>query len=450
MAQSKPAPKATTRALAKVRQPVVPTKQGADNLDQADFPEIAVLERNFALLEYAFSKMEPGVDYGTVPGITKPFLKIPGTERLQQMFSLRLKVEDVDTSDPSIDFYRHKMFVRAYRLHPETGEEIYLGMGVGICSSRESKYRSRWMKSEELPSQMKAGMMSIYTFKDGGTKEIVDLQKWIDTYGVGSAKMTKFGPRYRVDNPDLADLDNTVAKQAEKRGRADVVQNVTGAHRMFARAEDVEQVGGDATIASKYEEQASEAEPPVEDLEDYYSEIKVVSTPTTAPAVKTAAPAPSRKDTGGEPAPAPTPLSAPTMQKSQQHLCPKHPGQEFKQYPTRAGGTVMAHKIGVGADGKPIWCFEDEVLKEQKASPQAIAPGTPNDLDLVDVKNNDEFLAVLKDIEEKLGWSGEQLKHFLETNYPTSGTDVRDLPVAIRKPLLQDLYALWKSGLATK
>jgi hypothetical protein len=168
------------------------------------------------------------------------------------------------------------------------------------------------------------------------------------------------------------------------------------------------------------------------------------ATPTPAPAPKTATPAPTRADTGGEPAPAPAPLSAPTTQIPQEHLCPKHPGQEFKNYPTKAGGTVWAHKIGMGLDGKPTWCFEEEVLKEQRVATTSVQ-ATPDDMDAVDVKDNNEFLTVLHELEEKLGWRGEQLKHFLETNYPTSGTDVRDLPVAIRRPLLKDLNALIKA-----
>jgi len=211
---------------------------------------------------------------------------------------------------------------------------------------------------------------------------------------------------------------------------------------MFARAEDAESAGVDSTVASRYEDQASESEPPIDELENY-------SAPTTvrppAPTTKIATPTPPRADTGGEPAPAPAPLSSPTTQKPQEHLCPKHPGQEFRKYPTKAGGTVWAHKIGIGQGGKPTWCFEGEVLKEQKA-----VPPPPDDMDAVNVKDRNEFLTVLRELEEKLGWRGEQLKHFLETNYPTSGTDVRALPVAIRRPLLKDLNALWKSGLVTK
>ena len=330
-----------TKALTKTRQPIVPTKPGAGNLDLAEYPEIAVLEHNFALLEYAFSKMEPGVDYGVEIGIKKPFLHIPGTERLQQMFNLILELEDTDYSEPSRDFYRHKVIAKAFRMDRQTGEQIYLGMGIGLASSRESKYRYRWMKAEELPSQMKAGMMTTYTFKDGGTKDTVDIQKWIDTYGVGSAKMTKFGSRYRVDNPEVADLDNTVAKQAAKRARADAVQNVTGAHRMFARAEDAENVGVDATVASRYEEQAADVGLPVDELGDSMGKTQAE---------------PARKDTG--------------------NACLKHPGKEFKNYPTKVGGIVWAHKAGTGPDNKTIWCIKDDVKKE--IATKGTSTGTTN------------------------------------------------------------------------
>lgn len=238
------------RALAKKEKPIERLIIRKANVDLAQYPHLQKLDRNLALLEYAFAKMEPGVDYGTVPGIPKPFLKKPGAERLAQVFGLRIEFEDIDDSIPSEDFYRHKIISKAYAMNSETGEEVYMGMGIGTCSSRESKYKYRWLKAEEIPTQMKSGATTVIV-KDGKEYNAIDIQAWIDIYGLGSAKFTSYGPRYRVENPDIADLDNTIAKMAAKRAKSDVVQTVTGADRIFQRSEELE----DAVTAVQIEEE---------------------------------------------------------------------------------------------------------------------------------------------------------------------------------------------------
>jgi hypothetical protein len=210
------------------------------NIDLKKFPQLEQLHHDLELMELAFSEMKPGVDYGTFEGIDKPMLYKPGFERLALIFNLHIKFEDEDDSNPQMDFYRHKVTSRAYRYDPQTGQEFEVGMGLGTCSSKESKYRYRWAKAEQIPSNMKAGMAkTIKNKKTGEMYEVVDVQHWIDAYGFGSAKMTKFGARFRMDNPDVADIDNTVASQAKKRSYCDCIKTVTGADRKFADAGDV-------------------------------------------------------------------------------------------------------------------------------------------------------------------------------------------------------------------
>ena len=415
-----------TRAVATVpKQQRVVTRP--TEIDLEKFPNLMNLEQNLKLLEYAFSKMEPGVDYGTVPGITKPFLKIPGTERLQQVFGLRLELEDTDLSAPEQDYFRHKIIAKAFYTDKETGEMVYLGMGVGTCSTRESKYRYRWLSPKEIPTQLKAGMtVTLTNHKTNELYETIDMQKWVDANGAGSAKMSKFGLRCRFPNEDTADLDNTVIKQAAKRARADVVQNVTGAHRMFARTEDVEAVGLDAVVAAEVVEEALEPE--------LYFE----------------GPSPVAKSK-------PTPATPPPVDPSKR-LCPIHPGSFHIKVPTKDGGVVWAHKLEgqFSESGRPKWCIEDQAierakLQAEKPTPAPDAPkqGTlptekPNDIDSVNVKDNNEFLTVLNEICGNIGYGEPELTHFLQNNYPTSGVVPEKLPVAVRKSILKDLYAIYK------
>lgn len=270
----------TTRQPQKQTKLITHVDKGAD---LSDFPGLQQTQRNLQALEQAFSLMEPGTDYGRVPGIDKPFLYKAGAERLCQVFGLILEQEDIDDSRPEEDFYRHKVVVKVYKIEKETGQQYYVGMGTGSCSSRESKYRYRWFKENELPSEMKIGLMKTIGIKDENgkinTRDVIDIQKYIDTYGIGTAKMSKFGAKFRVDNPDMADVDNTILKMAAKRARADAVQTVTGADRIFSRGEEIE----DATVAQSIEDASVDGAVAVEDID---IEAEVTEKPKAQPAQK--------------------------------------------------------------------------------------------------------------------------------------------------------------------
>ena len=66
-------------------------------------------------------------------------------------------------------------------------------------------------------------------------------------------------------------------------------------------------------------------------------------------------------------------------------------------------------------------------------------------MDAIDIKDNNEFIHIIKELCVKLKYGEPELKTFLKNNYPTSGTDLLKLPLPVRKPLLKDLYALIKS-----
>jgi hypothetical protein len=451
MAETKQTPKATTKAVAKATDQAIQQKAREKQMVPlpAEFKALEIVRQRIREIREFIARglLEKGIDYGKIPGVDKPMLFKTGCEMLLLNYEIVVDPPEIDDkSDFEKGIFRYRMILRGYDKTTRT----YVGMGVASCSSFETKYRYRWLYSWKLPD----GMKVIGTNPGTGQFDPEILKKyWIAEKGDNAFrfKETLKGPRpqWRIENPDTWDLENTILKQAVTRALRALTLNVTGADRLFVNEKDLEELGMSDLDDTDF-------------VEGEYKEVDVetgeiltpgqptpTTAPTTAPAAKTATPAPPRAQTGGEPAPAPGKLATPTTQKPQQHLCPKHPGAEFRQYPTTAGGTVWAHKTGIGEGGKPTWCFEDEVLKAQKAPAPTSGP-VPDDMDLVDVKDNNEFLRVLKDIEERLGWHGEQLKHFLETNYPTSGTDVRDLPVAIRKPLLKDLHALWKSGLANK
>lgn len=129
--------------------------------------------------------MQEGHHYGSIPGAKGTVLFKAGAEKLAVTFRLAPSYE-VETKDlPN----GHREFIVTCRMtHITSGTE--LGSGVGSASTMETKYRYRWQ---------------------------------------GEGKN-----RVRRENPDIADVYNTVLKMAKKRAQVDATLTVTGASDIFA------------------------------------------------------------------------------------------------------------------------------------------------------------------------------------------------------------------------
>ena len=136
--------------------------------------------------------LKEGTHYGRIPGTgkdAKPSLLQPGAEKIGQMFHL------VPTYDVNVRELPggHREYDFTCRLtQRDTGQ--LMGMGYGLCSTMESKYRYR--------------------------------NKWVNNQKV------------REENPDIADTYNTVFKMAKKRAFVDAVKSTTAASDIFTQ--DVE------------------------------------------------------------------------------------------------------------------------------------------------------------------------------------------------------------------
>ncbi|MCJ7743757.1 MAG: hypothetical protein MUO99_04260, partial [Dehalococcoidales bacterium] len=130
----------------------------------AAYPQLQEIERRIALVDLVFEKMvgpgiDPatgkatsGIDYGTVPGIAKPFLFRAGAERLALYFGIHIDMDILDLSDRANNLFSYRVITKAY-----DSKGNYLGMGAGACSSKESKYKYRWVAYSGLPSSNKTG-----------------------------------------------------------------------------------------------------------------------------------------------------------------------------------------------------------------------------------------------------------------------------------------------------
>lgn len=177
------------------------------------------------------SAMQEGVDYGRIPGIDKPSLFKPGSEKLGVLFQLDIQLENEKEWGPD-DHLTVVSHATVY--HAPTGTR--LGYGEGICTTREKKYGKR-KQERACPTCGTAAVIKgkkeygggwvCWKKRDGCGASFQDGDPAIEGQEVGE-----------IDNPDIPDTWNTVVKMAEKRARIDAVLAVTGASALFTQ--DVE------------------------------------------------------------------------------------------------------------------------------------------------------------------------------------------------------------------
>jgi hypothetical protein len=199
-------------------------------------------------IDYLKRVLKEGVHYGVIPGTgNKPALLKPGAESL--MADMGLRPDPTDEQPPVLDFagvehdgesfihYQRK--VNLYRLHPQTGERIWVGAGSGSCNSWEEKYRWRTQvrtcprcKQEAIIKGRKeyGGGWLCFKKKGGCGAKFPDGDKAIEDQPLG-----------RVANDRVADLANTILKMADKRAMVAAVLNTTGVSDLFTQ--DVEDAG---------------------------------------------------------------------------------------------------------------------------------------------------------------------------------------------------------------
>ena len=182
-----------------------------------------------------------GVHYGLVPGCgNKPTLLQPGAQKLIMTFRL---VPDVEATIVPMERghreVRSKVSIYAKGFGSERGP--LLGVGVGTCSTMESKYRFRtgpveftdkpvpreyWDLKQKDPAKAKA------ILGDGMIPKKNDAGRWV---------CARQGEKVEHDNP--ADYYNTVEKISFKRALVSATLNVTAASDIFTQdIEDMPEV----------------------------------------------------------------------------------------------------------------------------------------------------------------------------------------------------------------
>jgi len=163
---------------------------------------------NFQLLSKVLKdNMLRGHHYGKFPGWQKDQLLEPGASLIMNGFKLCPDPVRIDRVEDDDGHYR--MHITVF-LRPIGANDIVIAAGVGSASTREVKYAYRWVKESQLPS----GVDKESLFK----------------------KTNDYGTSYRLPNPDVGDLENTILKMAMKRAEVDAVNHLPGVSELFPPA----------------------------------------------------------------------------------------------------------------------------------------------------------------------------------------------------------------------
>ena len=225
-----------------------------------------------ALAKMVETQFHEGHHFMHIPGTPmsqRPHLCDPGAGLIMTGYKVRTGAYRLLESvwDDENDHY--SLAVEVSLVHIASG--VVVSTGVGAATSHEVKYAYRWVKMEEVPAGLDRSLLPTRIRKDG-------------------ARM------YRVDNPDLGDLYNTLWKMAAKRGEGDATLKLPGCSELFA---------GYAVATPKRPQQAKKDEPKPrtpEEVQCAADELygndealpaeapAVTQPPAAAPAAKPAAP----------------------------------------------------------------------------------------------------------------------------------------------------------------
>lgn len=168
-----------------------------------------------------FSKdiLKKDLDYGVIPGVSKPSLYKPGAEKLRFVYGLGVEVNLTDKTENLAEGYldyTYKATVRA-----KNGGVI--AECEGNANSFEGKWRYSWVATDKKPNKEEAEVLKAQ--KQGKWGKSGNNWVWLE----------------RVENPDPLGLKNTLMKMAQKRAFVGAILVATGASEFFTQdVEDME------------------------------------------------------------------------------------------------------------------------------------------------------------------------------------------------------------------
>jgi hypothetical protein len=164
---------------------------------------IEIVKENIWLCEQLVTDvLEPGVDWGTIPNVSGVSLWDPGATKIMAAFNC-YPMHNILSKTEGDDLIS---FTVECNLFSRQRQQI-IGSGIGACSTKETKYKYRWLGREDA-------------LREGYTE--VEIKAFKKKREQGREE------RYRVPNPEYGELVNTIVKMAAKRSEVDAAQSLPG------------------------------------------------------------------------------------------------------------------------------------------------------------------------------------------------------------------------------
>jgi hypothetical protein len=224
-----------------MKEELILAQQQSSDLVLSPVMDLARARRHLSeFQEFVKEYLQPGEDYGIIPGTPKPTLYKPGADKLCELYGLSdsyLIVSKVEDFDRGLFDYTVECVLTSRR------SGMVVSSGLGCCSTWESKYRWR-SASRKCPSCGKEAIIKgkeeygggwvCFKKKDGCGEKFKAGDKAIEGQEVG-----------RLENPDICDQKNTVLKMAEKRAKIQATLSATRSSGIFTQdMDDLASTGG--------------------------------------------------------------------------------------------------------------------------------------------------------------------------------------------------------------
>jgi hypothetical protein len=171
------------------------------------------------LTDAARRKLE--IDYGTIPGVNKPFLLQPGAEKIARW----LKVRPVyDTTDNELGDGHLEVVSRVRLLDKQTGDEVFQGPRCS-CSSMEPNFRYRWVTADPQPTKD-------WIFSTGKVRKAEGTGRSVKEWKNGQATSNWLW-QDRMENKDIHGERNKVRQMGEKRALVKSIRNYGALSEIF-------------------------------------------------------------------------------------------------------------------------------------------------------------------------------------------------------------------------
>jgi hypothetical protein len=190
--------------------------------------------------EFRKQVLVPGVDFGLIPGVSKPSLFKPGAEKLLNIFGLGVRhIALAQIEDWDKPFFSYSYRAEVYVLR----SGVVISDCEGSCNSYEDKYRYRVVMMWDATDEDKAKAVKVKERKK--------------RKGNGTFKV------YYVPNSEPFSLVNTLKKMAQKRAMIGAVLIATRASEEYTQdVEDQEHETPTEEPAEQSPQPTAPAQPP--------------------------------------------------------------------------------------------------------------------------------------------------------------------------------------------